>query len=435
MERSTKTTRDPERLRAEKQSLRLEQLLRQTSEQNPFYRRVWAAAGVDLQDVTLTTFSSLPLVTKQNFQDDQRLTPPFGTNLSEPVDHYGYYFQTSGTTGTPVRWLDTEDSWHWRAQCIGHVLLAAGLTRQDRLMLPFSFGPYTAFWGAYRAALEWGMMVVPTGGWTSEQRLKVIEDTQVTVVATTPTYAARLAEVAANLGKSLASSSVTTLILAGEPGAAAAGWNRQMADAWGARVCEFVGSTETGTFAYGCGLAPYWPHIIETEYVVEVINPQTLKPVPDTEVGELVLTALGRSCSPVIRYRTGDLVARTPNVCACGSPFRQFRDGVMGRRDDMLIVRGVNIFPAALTNIVGTVLPVGCPYCVVVDHGENDQDRITVEFEGTTDNPSLATRVQQTFRQAFNLRCEVMVVPPGVLERTDYKSHRVWDKRSLPKRS
>ncbi|MBI4318148.1 MAG: AMP-binding protein [Chloroflexi bacterium] len=407
---------------------KLRSLLDTTFARNPFYQRKYASYGVVAQDIRdLGNISKLPFVTKAEFQEDQGEHPPFGTNLSEPLESYVQYHQTTGTTGRPLTWLDTAECWQWRARCVAHALRGAGLTSKDILFLPFNFGPYTAFWGAYEAAQHLGLLTIPGGGWDTMQRIHCLLATGATAVAITPTYAQRIGEVAQEAGLDLRGSKVHAVILGGEPGAMVPTIRARIEDAWGAEVFEYAGLTETGTYAFTCEHSAQTMaiHAIESEFIVEVIDPKTGCAVPEGTIGELVLTNLGRACSPVIRFRTGDLVQLERTVCPCGRTLAALKGGILGRRDDMLLVRGVNVFPSAVGSIVEELLPPGHEYQVVCFTGREGTDDIKVRVETSPEDEELRNALSQRLKERLNLRIEVEAVAVGTMPRSDYKSKRI----------
>jgi phenylacetate-CoA ligase len=315
---------------------------------NSFYSKKLAAAGATFDIASLEDFSArFPFTTKQELVYDQRRHPPFGTNLTYPLADYTRYHQTSGTSGAPLRWLDTPESWDWMVESWVKVFNAAGVERSDRVYFAFSFGPFIGFWLAFEAAARLGCLCLPGGGLSSAARLRGIIDNQATILCCTPTYAARLAEVAAAEKIDLAAAKVKTIIVAGEPGGSIPATRNRLAELWhGARVFDHHGMTEVGPVTYECPQAPCVLHIIESAYFAEVIDPRTQKPVVPGQTGELVLTTLGRTGSPLLRYRTGDLVkcgVRSAEcgttACACGRFDLALEGGILGRTDDMVVVR------------------------------------------------------------------------------------------------
>ena len=282
---------------------------------------------------------------------DQAQAPPWGTVLTEPLERYTRYNQTSSTTGRPLRWLDTTESWQWMLDCWQAVYRGAGVGAGDRIFFPFSFGPFLGFWTAFDAATQLGAHAIPAGGMTSHQRLALIDALAPTVVCCTPTYALRLLDVAREAGggdAALAATAVRTIIVAGEPGGSIPATRRRIERGWGARIIDHHGLTEVGPISFECREAPGFLHVNEQEYIAEVLDPESGQPVEDGNRGELVVTNLGRTASPLIRYRTRDLVVATHEPCACGRTFVRLVGGILARADDMVTIRGANVYPTAV---------------------------------------------------------------------------------------
>src|SRR5262249_29614536 len=232
--------------------------------------------------------------------------PPFGTNLTFPLSRYTRIHQTSGTMGSPLKWLDTPESWSWWLDCWEHVYTAAGVGPGDRGFFPFSFVPFIGFWSAFEAGCRVGAMSLAGGGLSTTQRLDLILENQSTVVVCTPTYALRLAEAAAQSRIDLPGSAVRGTRHPREPGADGASVKNRIEWGWGARCVDHAGATELGAWGYSCG-QDYNMHIIEEEFIPEVIDPDTgraARLADSAQHGELVMTNLGRVGSPLIRYRT-----------------------------------------------------------------------------------------------------------------------------------
>jgi phenylacetate-CoA ligase len=335
---------------------RLSQLLAAIYGRNQFYTRKLDAAGVQVRALRFPDdLAKLPLTTKIELAEDQAANPPWGTALTEPLERYTRYCQTSSTTGRPLRWIDTNESWQWVLDCWKAVYQAARVAPGDRVFFPFSFGPFLGFWAGFEAGCQMGMQCVPGGGMSSAIRLAMIEAIGATVVCCTPTYALRLAEIAAQEGRRLAQSTVRVLIVAGEPGGSIPATRERIERSWGARVIDHHGLTEVGPVSFECWEAPGFLHLNEGEYVCEVLDPATGRDMPDGEAGELVLTNLGRTATPVIRYRTGDIVVRRSGPCACGRTWARLEGGIRARADDMINIRGVNVYPAAIESVVHRV--------------------------------------------------------------------------------
>jgi phenylacetate-CoA ligase len=361
---------------------------------------------------------------KQQLISDQLNHPPFGTNLSCHLHQYKRFHQTSGTTATPLRWLDTEQSWQAILNCWQQIYRAAGVVATDRLCFAFSFGPFLGFWSAFEAASQLGCLAIPTGGMTSQARIQLILDTQATVLCCTPSYALRLAQVAKEAKLDIATSCIQRIIVAGEPGGSIPATRTLIEKAWNARVYDHHGMTETGPISYPCPLHKDTLHILEESYFAEIIDPANQSTVKRGETGELVITTLDRYASPLLRYRTGDLVQASPRPCSCGSPHLTLAGGILGRRDDMLIVRGVNVYPSAIEELVRK-FAAAAEYRVIVDQRSAlTEICLQIELEFNTEAETIQNELRQAIAVAMGLRSQVQVVPPGTLPRQEMKAQR-----------
>jgi len=411
----------------------LRKLLQAVAATNPFYAPRLQQAGLAGELRSLDDFfRNMPFTRKEEISADQQAHPPYGTNLTYPLGAYNRFTQTSATSGVPLRWLDTPDSWQWMLKNWKQVFAAAEVSPADVLYFAFSFGPFLGFWTAFEAACQLGCRCLPGGGLSSLARLLAIRDNAVNVLCCTPTYAVHLGRVAAEEQIDPASLAVRKIIVAGEPGGSVPTTREQIEMAWPrATVFDHHGMTEVGPVTYQCPGRPCTLMVIESSYVAEIIDPQSDKAVTRGDVGELVLTTLGRVGSPLIRYRTGDLVRENLDIAAReGRNEMALRGGILGRADDMILVRGVNLYPAAVENLMLS-LPDVAVYQVEVDSlGPMVELHLRVEPSApASDESEFAARVQSQFRAAFNLRVPVTVCPPGALPRGEMKSRR-WVRRN-----
>ena len=412
-------TLDRDRLR-EHQNERLRTLVKKLST-NQFYQDKFRSAGIDSEQIgSYEDLRALPFTTKAELVREQLDHPPFGRLLTYTRTSYRYFHQTSGTTGRPLKWLDTEESWEWFTRSWGYVYRGAGVTEKDVVFCAFSFGPYISHWTAISGAWHVGAMAISGGGMSSEQRLKTMIDNRCTVIVCTPTYALHLAEVARKNGIDLASTPIRAGIHAGEPGASLPNVRRSIEESWGATCYDHAGATEVGAWAFACQARTGAIHLNEAEFIFEVIDPETCEQAQAGARGELVITNLGRAGMPVLRYRTGDLAEVTEEVCSCGRTFARIKGGVLGRADDMIIVRGVNLYPGAIDDLMRS-LPEIAEYEVMIRRVEGMDDLlIRIETE-TADAP---LRVVSAFRAQFNIRVSVELAPAGSLPRYEFKARR-----------
>lgn len=411
------------------QQLQLDKLRKTLSDllqSNAFFRRKLADVGIERADdvQSFDDYRRLPFTAKEELSADQTANPPYGTNLTFPRSQYTRIHQTSGTTGQPLRWLDTPASWDWWGRCWASVYTGAAVTSADRVFFAFSFGPFIGFWSGHEGARQIGAMAIPGGGMSSLARLEAIAFHQATVLVCTPTYALHLAEVAAEEGIDVAGSSIQTTIHAGEPGASLPATRRRIETAWGARCFDHVGATEVGAWGFECQ-ARSGVHLNEAEFIAEVIDPASGQPADE---GELVITNLGRSCMPVIRYRTRDQVKLLDGPCPCGRTFRVLDGGVIGRADDLLIIRGVNVYPSTVENVIRRFSEVG-EFAVDV-HRRRALDEMEIRLEIDANAPdAVCQRISQALQQVLALRVDVRPVPNGTLPRFDLKARRFTDHR------
>jgi phenylacetate-CoA ligase len=413
---------------AEIQIKKLQMMLANVLESNAFYRNKFTRAGITSPDDirSLDDLHKLPFTTKQELSADQEAEPPYGNNLTFSREQYTRIHQTSGTTGQPLRWLDTEESWKWWARCWATVYKAAGVQPDDRIFFAFSFGPFIGFWSAYEGAHHIKALSIPGGGMSSYQRINAILTHDVTVLVCTPTYALHLAEVAEEQNIDIKNSNVRITIQAGEPGASLPGTKARIEEAWGARCYDHAGATEVGAWGYECqeqnGL-----HINEGEFICEVIDAESGKQANE---GELVITNLGRVGMPVIRYRTGDRVKIIEEPCSCGRSYRRLEGGVIGRIDQVYTVRGINVFPSAIENIVRRFPEAGEFAVDIYRRKILDDMEVRIEIKHT-EPEAFANLVSDEIRNGLGIRVKVIPVPFGTLPRFDLKARRFTDHRII----
>jgi phenylacetate-CoA ligase len=429
------TPNAPERLsRADleqRQLVCVQQLLDEVVAHNPFWRGKLQAAGYKSGCISkLADFRQLPLTTKYELVEDQNAHPPYGTNLTYPLTRYSRLHQTSGTTGKPMRWLDTPESWDWLMGCWGQIYRIVGLRQDDVLAFPFSFGPFIGFWAAFDGAVRRGNLCLPMGGMSSEARLQMIAELGATVVCCTPTYALRLVEVAESMGLDLAGTSVRMLIVAGEPGGNIPEVRRRIETGWGARLYDHWGMTDITSLGIEPEANPGGLLILESECIAEIIDSATGAPVPTGELGELVITNLGRWGMPVIRYRTGDLVRAATQPCKSGLELLRLDGGILGRADDMVTIRGNNVFPSSIEAIVRQ-FPEVVEYRIIIERVRAMQHlRLEIEPSASVSASAdglvrLVTQIGRAMKDRLNFQAEIQCVECGSLPRFEMKARRV----------
>ncbi|MFM8859253.1 MAG: phenylacetate--CoA ligase family protein, partial [Methylocystis sp.] len=382
-----------------------------------------------MKDTSRLPFFSnyITLTSKHEIALNQLLYPPYGTNLTYPLEAYNSLHQTSGTTTNLLRWLDTPESWNYMLNNWTRIYSAAKLINEDRLYFAFSFGPFLGFWTAFEAASRLGYMSISGGGKNTQSRIMDIINNRVTILLCTPTYAMRIAEIARLLNIDLRNSSVRLLILAGESGASSPHVRDRISKEWNnARIVDHYGMTEVGPISYQCPVNETRQHIMESSYFVEIIDPKKKEIVDHGETGELVITTLRRAGSPLIRYCTGDIIKTHPRVmCDCGSSDLFFEGGVLSRADDMVVVRGVNIYPSSVEDLIHEIEEVSDYRARVISSSALTQIEIDIEPKpGAIDHNFLINKLDLALRAQYPLKFNLKIVNPGTLQRGEFKTKK-----------
>jgi phenylacetate-CoA ligase len=401
------------------QAQRLNQVLEAILPGNRFYQSKLQANNFPI--TSMDALHQLPFTHKEELLDSEN-EAGFAANLTFPLDQYCRFHRTSGTRGRPMIVLDTANDWDWWMETWQYVLDSAALASSDRVVMAFSFGPFIGFWSAFDAAVERGAMIAPTGSLSTIARIELIRSIEATIIFCTPSYALHMAEVAQQNEIDLTSSSVKKIIVAGEPGGSIPSIRQRIESSWDAKVIDHSGASEVGPWGYadaeGTGI-----YVNEAEFAAEFISLATGQPATEGELSELVLTCLGRIGSPVIRYRTGDLVR--PQWDTSGDcNFVLLQGGVLGRTDDMMIIRGVNVFPTSVEKILR-----GFPEIIeyrLTTFKQESMDQLKIEIEDQLESPE---RVRAELQIQLGLRVEVECVPAGTLPRFEAKGKRFIDQR------
>jgi phenylacetate-CoA ligase len=398
---------------------------------SPFYRRKLDAAGIRPDAVrTLEDVRRIPFTEKEELRLSQAANPPWGDFACISPREAVRVFQTSGTTGRPVRVMLSRGDWFENYyQQFSHFRCGFGLTEDDVLFVPFNYGLYVAWWGFQTAMEKAGLMVIPGGGLSSRDRLKAMLDWGATAICGTPSYLLYLAEIARKNDIDLPSSPIRKVVAAGEPGAAIPATKKAIQAQWGAECFDDIGSTEISNFGFEC-LAHEGTHVIEGMFLAEVVDPETLAPLADGEVGELILTNLCCESVPLIRYRTRDLVRFNRATCACGRTSLRLEGGVLGRSDDMFHFAGVNVFPAQLQELLHQVDELSQEYQLVVPpQGSGRHLRIRVEPARASLAASRVEAARERLVEAVKYRIgitpQVDVCEIGSLPRAEGKAKRI----------
>lgn len=410
---------------------KLRDQLNHVSERSPFYRRKLTAAGIRPEEIrTMEDVRRIPFTEKHELKQNQVDYPPWGDLACIPPEEAVRVFQTSGTTGTPVRIMLNRKDWYENFyEQFMHFRCGYGLTEKDVLFVPFNYGLYIAWWGFQSCMEKAGLTIIPGGGMTSKARLQSLMDWGATAICGTPSYLLYLAETARNNNIDLTKSSIRKMVAAGEPGASIPATKKSLETQWGAECFDDIGSTESSNFGYEC-IKHQGTHVAEALFLVEVLDPETLEPLADGEVGELVLTNLTCESMPLIRYRTKDLVRFNREVCDCGRTNLRLDGGIVGRADDMFQFAGVNIYPSQIQSLLHEINEFSREYQLVVPKmgsGKHLKIRVEPAHEQITQArlKSATEELMESIKYRITVTPEIEVAEIGSLPRFEGKGRRV----------
>ncbi len=405
-------------------------------EKSPFHRRLYEASGVSAETIiTLDDIRKLPFMDRAAWMKVQAEQPVFGDLITAPREQAIRYHLTSGTSGRqPLRVLDSPKDWQWISECWAYGFWGFGVRPTDTVFFAFSYGSFIGFWGAHYCCEKIGALVIPSGNMNTENRVRQIVEMDVTTVCATPTYAIRLALEAEKQGLDLRSSAVNKLIVSGEPVVGAT--KKLLEEKWGAKCADTAGMTEIGTIMmFECSHQPGGAHLIEDHFIEEVLDPETQEPVGYGELGERVVTSFGRGFIPLIRYRTSDLVKKVPHTtCDCGRNGDIYEGGILGRVDNMLLIRGTNVYPRAIEEIVREYVQIE-EFQIKVWNTDYLVDEITVRLEFVPgcdgDNKDLMSTIAADLKRNHEgLRINVEEAATNSLPRFELKAKRLVDERN-----
>ncbi len=399
----------------------------------PFYRRRLDEAGVKPEDIrTLDDLKRLPFTTKQDIRDNY----PFGL-FAAPMDQIVRLHASSGTTGkpTPVAYTQRDlDTW---AELMARTIACAGAHRGDIVHIGYGYGLFTGGLGFHYGAERLGAAVIPVSGGQTRRQVMLIQDFCPTVLCCTPSFALYLAEVAQEMGVHFKDTKLRVGIFGAEP------WSEAMRQEIENRLAldalDIYGLSEIigPGVAVECIEAKKGLHLFEDHFLPEIINPQTLEPVAPGETGELVITPLTKEAFPLLRYRTRDVTSLDYAPCTCGRTIARMQR-IRGRSDDMLIIRGVNVFPSQIESVLVETPGVAPHYQLIVDReGQLDTLEVLVEVdEGMFSDEvkkmeALAKNIQRQIKDYFTVSVKVKLVEPRTIPRSEGKAQRVIDKRKI----
>ena len=406
---------------------------------SPFYRKKLDDAGVKPDDIrSLDDFKTrIPITDKHDFIHLQKEKPPYGLTQALPMEMVAHHCETSGTTGVPLgipySMYDTiryGESW-----CYGY--WAIGIRPIDTFYFAFNWGNFAGFWSAYWGVRRFGSRLISGGGLNTKGHIEAIMRMKPTVLISTPTFALRMASVAKEMGVDLGESAIQYTFHAGEPGPTALPAMREALEtAWGAKAGELLGIAEIDALA-PCNSIGDGVHVNEMNVFSWVIDPDTGEEVKEGDIGEHIVTSYVNSAQPLLNYRTHDLV-RPRLSCPSGRTWLKFEGSVLGRTDFMITVRGTNVYPTAVENLLGETEGVSSNYELHLTH-EDGNDRMTVRFEPEKGMPKekwndIAEAASEHIHKTLHVRLDLEPVEPGSLPRYDLKTKRVFDNRPVEMR-
>ena len=417
-----------------RQLFKLQRHLEHAYAGSAFWRERMDAAGCPPDSIaTLDDFTTrFPILKRDEITAAEAVAPPYGTLPSVDPRLAVRHHQTSGTSGAnPVRTFDTARDWAWTADmwCTG--AYAMGVRAGDTALVAFGYGLFIGFWGLQYGLEKIGCRVIPTGSFDSEKRVQLLIEQECAVLACTPTYALRLALTAEQMGLDLARDGKVKIVIAsGEPRPEAT--KRKIEEAFGAFCGDTAGMTEAATiFMFECAEEPGGCHIIETDYIEEVVDPETLKPVDYGQVGVRVMTSLGREGIQMFRYWSNDLVVKQPHTeCTCGRTWDFYEGGIRGRHDDMRKIRGVWFMPSMVEDVVRGFPEIDEFQCLLVNVDELDTLVVQIEPRSgvpEADHEALRLRFAAEVKRQLSLTPRVELAKPGELPRFEMKAKRFKD--------
>jgi len=416
------------------QARKLRAIVQQAWDHSPFYRKKFEEASLTPDKIhSVEDVSRLPFITKEDLRQRQEASPPWGDILTLKAEECQRVHLTSGTTGKPLKILDTAEDWSKFCHIYARNLYAYGIRKMDMVMPAFSFGPWIGFWAGYYACQEIGCLLFASGGMKTEQRLDALLTYPITVLGCTPSYAIHMADVASKSGINLSQQAKIRISWhTGESGAAVPGVRKKIEEAYGCKAFDFLGSTEIGPWGFNCEFQSGLTHVNEDWAYPEVLHLETDEPVGPGGTGELVLTNLERRANPFLRYRSRDIVQVADRRCPCGRTLFSLEGSVRGRLDDMKKIRGIIVYPSKVEEIIRAFKEVE-EFQVLFKRIHN-LDEILVRIDPVPElergfYSSLRGRLEKALQIGLGIRTSVEILESGSLPRWDHKAKRIIDER------
>lgn len=433
-------TMDPEEREQKVILPKLQAQLKYAYEKSPLYRRKWDSASVKPEDIqSLEDFEQIPFLSKEEIRQDQRETPPFGSNLCVSLNDIGRVHGTSGTTGKPTVFAISKGDMERIGEAHARIMWGFRVRQEDIVFIGSFFSLYWGSWGALIGTERLGATAFPFGAGVpgqTERALDWVKEVKPTVFYGTPSYSLFIAEKAKEKGIDPAKDfNFRILFFSGEPGAGIPSTKKRIAETYGG-ICVDTGSTAEMTpwMTNGECECRQGMHLWQDIVYAELVDPVTKKRVPYGKEGVTIYTHLERTSQPMIRFWAGDISMWVNDPCPCGRTYPRLPKGIYGRTDDMFIVRGENIYPSAIEDVIRGIKGFGDEYQIIITR-ERTMDELIVQAEYAKDvNPAVIPQLKEKLEAGLKtrgLRTIVQMVPPNTLGRTEFKAKRVIDKRDL----
>lgn len=397
-----------------------------------FYKNMFDRSGLKPSDIqTLEDIRKIPFTVKTDLRDNY----PYGLN-AVPMEDIARIHASSGTSGKPTVVTYTKNDLEMWSECMARLITMAGVTKKDVVQISFGYGLFTGALGLHQGMEKVGATVIPASSGNTERQIMLLKDLGATVLVATPSYALYIAEMIEKMGLDINDFKLRVGLFGSE--ASSVEMHNELerrlhvlsTDNYG--LSEIIGPGVAGECTYKQGL-----HVNEDYFYIEILNPETFEPVPDGEYGELVITALSKEAMPILRYRTKDITRIIPGTCPCKRTMRRL-DKFQGRTDDMLVIRGVNVFPSQIEGVLMDIPEVGSSYEIVVTR-ENYMDKLEVSVEvadsGLLDNykklEELRAKIRHNLKTVLQIDAVVKLVEPLTLKRFEGKAKRVTDLRKI----